>query len=81
VIVQERKEEQNGRGLFEDFCLTDIDTVSYASLPLNEVVFWHQESLVELPAFGVTFKAEEVDEVEHAGVQGSLTGLWQKVLG
>jgi hypothetical protein len=81
VIVQERKEEQNGRGLFEDFCLTDIDTVSYASLPLNEVVFWHEESLVELPAFGVTFKAEEVDEVEHAGVQGSLTGLWQKVLG
>jgi hypothetical protein len=81
VIVQERKEKQNGWGLFEDFCLTDIDTVSYASLPLNEVVFWHEESLVELPAFGVTFKAEEVDEVEHAGVQGSLTGLWQKVLG
>jgi hypothetical protein len=78
VIVQERKE--NGRGLFEDFCLTDLDTVSYASLPLNEVVFWHEEGLVELPAFKVTFKAVETDEVEHADVRGPLARLWQKVL-
>lgn len=84
-VVQERGEAQSGHGLFDDFCLTDIDTTSYAGLPLNEVVFWHEEGLVELPAFKVTFKPSDADEgkvgVAYHGFQASLEGLWQKVIG
>ncbi|KAK5724666.1 hypothetical protein LTR15_004713 [Elasticomyces elasticus] len=49
-IVHERN---NDGAIWDDFCLTDVDPVSYAGLPLNEVVFWHGEQVVELSAFRV----------------------------
>lgn len=81
LVVQERGGARVGHGLFDDFCVTDIDMGSYAGLPLNEVVFWLDDGVVELPAFRVSFKAADSGSVEYGGVQGSLAGLWQKVIG
>lgn len=82
LVVQERLEARVGYGLFDDYCITDIDTASYGGLPFNEVVFWHEEGLVELPAFRVSFKSAGEDAVEEGpGVRASLAGLWQKVIG
>lgn len=37
-IVAERPRGE--RTVWDDFCMTDMDQLSYAGLPLNEVVFW-----------------------------------------
>ncbi|KAK5679683.1 hypothetical protein LTS10_007631 [Elasticomyces elasticus] len=49
-IVRERKEDG---AIWDDFCLVDVDPVSYAGEPLNEVVFWLEKGVVELSAFRV----------------------------
>lgn len=40
-------------GVWDDFCITDVDVMVYAGKPLNEVVFWHDEGTVELPAWNL----------------------------
>lgn len=42
----------------------DVDPATYAGVPLNEVVFWHEQGLVELPAWSLTArtKAESVED-------------------
>lgn len=49
--------------VWEDFCPTDVDTMSYAGKAVNEVVFWHGEDgeglEVELPAWNVTLRRVE----------------------
>lgn len=37
--------------VWNDACITDVDLSSYAGLPLNELVFWHEEGIVESPAW------------------------------
>ncbi|TKA72252.1 hypothetical protein B0A55_06816 [Friedmanniomyces simplex] len=55
-------EEWTGKErIWDDFCITDVDPASYAGLPINEVVFWHGERVVELPAWRVKMKREEED--------------------
>ncbi|KAK4901731.1 hypothetical protein LTR27_001503 [Elasticomyces elasticus] len=49
-IVRERTEDG---AIWDDFCLVDVDPVSYAGMPLNEVVFWLGKGVVELSAFRV----------------------------
>lgn len=50
-------------GVWDDFCITDIDGVMYDGRPLNEVVFWEGE--VELTAFRVRLgKLKGVEEEE-----------------
>ena len=73
LIVQERMEKKSGHGLFDEFCVTDVDTTSYGTLPLNEVIFWHEEGLVELPAFQVVFKP--------AADRGAKGGFWSASFG
>ena len=46
------------RGVWDDFCTTDVDVNLYAGLPISEVVFWHDESVVELAAWKVKLKME-----------------------
>ena len=50
------------RGVWDEFCVTDIDFRMYAGLPINEIVFWHDEGIVELPAWRVEMKATQKDE-------------------
>jgi hypothetical protein len=78
LIVQERTEKKSG--LFEEFCVTDVDTTSYGSLPLNEVVFWHEEGLVELPAFQVAFKVAADRVAEGGSWSASFENLLQHVI-
>ena len=56
------------RKVWDDSCLADYDAISYAGLPVTEIVFWHERGLVELPAWQVTMKAE--DKGEGLLVQG-----------
>jgi len=58
VVAPERQEEMSP---WDEFCNTDVDGLMYAGLPLNEVVFWHEEGVVELPAWRVTMKRKESD--------------------
>ena len=62
LIVAERTGEE---GLWdEEFCPMDVDPTSYAGLPVNEVVWWHEEGLVELPAYRVKMRKVEVESDE-----------------
>ena len=45
------------RGVWDEFCNTDVDINLYLGLPVNEVVFWHDKGIVELPAWKVEMKA------------------------
>lgn len=80
LIVQERKEKTSGHGLFDEFCVTDVDTTSYGTLPLNEVVFWHERGLVELPAFEVVFKPAAERGAEGGSWSASFENLLQHVI-
>lgn len=81
VVVEDRVEEQSGHKLFDDFCLTDLDTMEYGGLPLNEVVFWHDEELVELPAFRVKFKPAAQGKMSGRSWSTPLKSLVQQVIG
>lgn len=81
LVVQERLEAKSGYGLFDDFCLTNIDTMTYGSLPLNEVVFWHEEGLVELPTFQVVFKQTADTDKEDELWSAPLKSLFQHIIG
>ena len=47
------------RMIWDDFCTTDIDASMYAGLPANELVFWHNEGMIELPAWRVKMTSVE----------------------
>ena len=46
--------------VWDDFCITDVNQMMYAGVPINEMVFWSDDNgkivEVELPAFRVTLK-------------------------
>lgn len=58
LIVESRTENSS---VFDEWCVSDVDSVTYKGIPINEVVFWREEGLVEFSAFGVVFKPD-VDE-------------------
>lgn len=63
LIVHERVEDEKVKPVWDDQCVTDVDQISYAGLPINEIVFWLEDGLVELPAWKVTMKlVEEKDD-------------------
>lgn len=47
--VYERTSEE--RGVWDEFCPTDVDVYLYSGLPITEIVFWHEDGIVELPAW------------------------------
>lgn len=55
LVVPERQEGVE-TPIWDDFCITDVDAVSYAGLPINEIVFRHDEDIVEMPAWHVSLK-------------------------
>lgn len=57
LVVMERDGMSENRPIWDDFCITDVDQVSYAGQPLNKLVYWHERREIELPAFNVTLKA------------------------
>lgn len=57
VVVPERTEEAE-ESIWSDFCSTDVDPATYAALPINEFVFWHEEKTVELPAWRVSMRKD-----------------------
>jgi hypothetical protein len=58
IVIDRVSEEQDV--VWDDFCITDVDQVTYAEIPLNMVVFWSDSEgrvdKAELPAFRVTLK-------------------------
>ncbi|EMC99508.1 hypothetical protein BAUCODRAFT_64065 [Baudoinia panamericana UAMH 10762] len=62
--------ERTGEGaVWDEFCNTDVDPISYAGLPVNEFVFWHEEQRLELPAWRVSMKRSTADTAERLVVQ------------
>jgi hypothetical protein len=59
LVVESRTENPS---VFDEWCVSDVDSVTYRGIPINEVVFWREERLVEFPAFEVVFKPD-VDEM------------------
>ena len=55
LIVESRTENTSA---FDEWCVSDIDSVTYGGIPINEVVFWRKEGLVEFSAFDVVFKPD-----------------------
>ena len=58
-IVPPRPEEEN---VWDDFCVTDVDSLMYDGRPLYETVFWEENGRVgevELTAFRVKLRREE----------------------
>lgn len=61
LIVPDREEKHGG--IWDEFCVTDVDPASYAGVPLTEIVFWDGEGdqvrEVELSAFRVRLRRRE----------------------
>jgi len=55
VIARDREESEDD-GIWDEFCIEDVDANGYAGFPLNELVFWHEDEVVELTAFKVKMK-------------------------
>lgn len=58
-IVAETSTTHGSGSVWDSFCLGDIDPYSYAGLPVNEIVFWHEDGHLELPAWHVMLKVSE----------------------
>ena len=56
IVPAYDREDDVENGIWDDFCITDIDAALYAGRPITEVVFWHEREEVELPAWRVTMK-------------------------
>ena len=69
MVAAYEKEEGKDRGVWDDFCITDDDSGIYAGLPLNEVVFWLEDGVVELPAWKVKLRGVGVEREERLVVQ------------
>lgn len=61
IIVPERLDQTDL--VWDDLCGTDVDTGRYAGVPANEFVFWHDEGVVELPAWKVKLKRERQEKM------------------
>ena len=68
LVVLDRLDDE--QGIWDDFCITNVDLASYAGVALNELVFWSNEKdeveEVELPAFRVSLKRESGGEAQMA---------------
>jgi hypothetical protein len=48
--------------VFDEWCLSDVDNSAYKGVPINQIVFWREDGLVEFSAFEAVFKPD-VDEM------------------
>jgi CubicO group peptidase (beta-lactamase class C family) len=48
--------------VFDEWCLSDVDNSAYKGVPINQIVFWREDGLVEFSAFEAVFKSD-VDEM------------------
>jgi hypothetical protein len=62
MLIAHEREEGKAKDVWDDHCPTDLDQISYGGLPLNEIVFWLEDGLVELPAWRVKMKAVEKEK-------------------
>lgn len=46
--------------IWDDHCTTDVDVLLYAAQPVTKVVFWHEDGVLELPAYQVKLKKEDM---------------------
>jgi CubicO group peptidase (beta-lactamase class C family) len=67
VIAADRIEGREDDA-WDDFCFTNEEYATYGGLPLNEVVFWHEEDIVEMPAWKLRAKKKE-DRAEKVVMQ------------
>ncbi|RMZ67195.1 beta-lactamase family [Pyrenophora seminiperda CCB06] len=73
AMIVEGRDEGVG-AIWDDFCIEDYDTSSYAGIPFNEAVFWDKRDdgsfgTLELSAFRVNLTRVDHDqgESEHGG--------------
>ena len=64
LIVTDPSTAGGRGGIWEDFCISDVDTMMYAGKPLNEMVFWDNDhdgefETVELTAFRISMTRSE----------------------
>lgn len=69
LVVPECAKGDDARPIFDDLRITDIDQAMYAGLPMNEVVFWHEEAVVELPGWRVKLRQQDADSRSRLVVQ------------
>ena len=69
--------------VWDEFCITEVDSIMYAGKPLNEVVFWNRDEKtgtfgqVELTAFRINLTRADEEEKDALG-EGKLINqeLW-----
>lgn len=75
VVALNREEGEDGEAgeaVFGEFCSTDVDYAAYAGEPINEVVFWREEGVVELPGWRVKMAREEAGRGKGEEWKGDL---------
>lgn len=71
MLLTPEREKGKEQEIWDEFCITNIDVLNYAGVPLNELVFWHDENLVELTAWRVNLTAKAA-ESNGSGLKGEL---------
>lgn len=50
---------QESGGIWDNFCPPDVNVWMYAGLPLSELVFWHEDGILELTAWKLRLKRDD----------------------
>jgi CubicO group peptidase (beta-lactamase class C family) len=73
-------ESRTGRSsVLDGWCVSDIDGVTYKGIPINEVVFWREQGLVEFSAFEVVFKPDVGEKAASFTYEPGYIGQLQKL--
>jgi len=77
LVVETRTENSS---VLDEWCVNDVDSVTYDGIPINEVIFWREEGLVEFSAFKVVFKSVADEMVASASFVSGYIAQLQRLL-
>jgi CubicO group peptidase (beta-lactamase class C family) len=66
LTPQYARQEGIDRGVWDEFCTTDVDGAVFAAKPMTEIVFWHEDGIVEMPAWKLKMKRASVPKDDAA---------------
>lgn len=74
--AEDGAEAGQGRKVLQEVCHTDVDYATYAGIAINEIVFWHEEGVVELPAWKVKMERKDGGAGDEDAVD-DVRGEWK----
>lgn len=82
VLVVSTASPSDDDSIWSRECVTDVDLPgNYANLPVNELVFWHDEGIVELPAWKAVLHRHKEGTGAMSNLQRPLLAIKNSLFG